>query len=738
MQKNVVNAGATPLLNFVGNSCSTAMNALQTVGVANLCNGVDPPGAETPGHLHAIPNPTPIPESSYPSVDAGQRAKAKICDAANQQDCSKVPACTGENPKQGGLASCAVTTIDHFTTSFNWSQKNFSAIWLRGWWYLLRDSALTDIQSGGLSMVTGGGYTRSDVAYGYWSLSQRNLFVGNTQKIPAGGLVPANPAASNAGPFNPYALHCNYSPSFCVSEADGISFQLETFNAQRLLNIYDGPSFEDSDAFADVHTTAISTLDECKPNNNNPGSCSGLKWSAAYNSGVLQAPDPANSSKKNCVLPNAAIAWKQPNGFYYPPAFNSRNLSFTNVDIRHFVVQPLWQPQSFIQDDTAVKNTYCTWEPGMFNSFTDVDRQTELTDLDGSLTGLLSQTTQSGHKEPSISITNDPFFVAPVETPECASNVPQLPGTVVTSPYEYNTTVVYPVCSAGATGCGTKWGRDCTRQACYGVPLYRQTLTDKEYSTWQSDPTQRPSIRMMGQEIFQRSNLTLNHAHYYIDTTLSAADQPAPIKNVFAPGGRYMIFVLYAKPSLRQKYSLYIGKVDEADGLASITAGRINANGDPYQFAPGGDWIKDKTYSPTTGLLEFTVDLSGQQTEFEKDRTNFCQPKSYCSYKEGEDGKPGECGCAPGSSCTDNSVCSWGVQDIECPTTGCYGLQLTLPATFEAKSQPDLPPTPIRFSDLAEQGDAYFKNVSFLNVDKEIAGECHYENPPLVQGFKWP
>ena len=44
-----------------------------------------------------------------------------------------------------------------------------------------------------------------------------------------------------------------------------------------------------------------------------------------------------------CYLPNAAIAWKQPNGFYYPPAFHSRNLYFDqDVDIRHFVVEPLF------------------------------------------------------------------------------------------------------------------------------------------------------------------------------------------------------------------------------------------------------------------------------------------------------------------------------------------------------------------------------------------------------------
>ena len=47
-----------------------------------------------------------------------------------------------------------------------------------------------------------------------------------------------------------------------------------------------------------------------------------------------------------CYLPNAAIAWKQPNGFYYPPAFHSQNLMFQQQPtglIRHFLIEPLFR-----------------------------------------------------------------------------------------------------------------------------------------------------------------------------------------------------------------------------------------------------------------------------------------------------------------------------------------------------------------------------------------------------------
>ena len=43
-----------------------------------------------------------------------------------------------------------------------------------------------------------------------------------------------------------------------------------------------------------------------------------------------------------CYLPNAAIAWKQSNGFYYPPAFHSTNLFFNYVAIRHYLIEPLF------------------------------------------------------------------------------------------------------------------------------------------------------------------------------------------------------------------------------------------------------------------------------------------------------------------------------------------------------------------------------------------------------------
>jgi hypothetical protein len=57
------------------------------------------------------------------------------------------------------------------------------------------------------------------------------------------------------------------------------------------------------------------------------------------------------------------------------------------VEFRHFVIEPLFQPGTFTTDPVDAQKRYCTWNDTMFAGFTDIDRQTELNDDDGSLTG---------------------------------------------------------------------------------------------------------------------------------------------------------------------------------------------------------------------------------------------------------------------------------------------------------------------------------------------------------------
>jgi hypothetical protein len=271
MQKAPGLAGATPILNFNGNSCTSAMFSIVTVGQTAQCNGAKfGKGNSSNDALISVLNPAPPATDDFPKENGNLRAKTTVCNDVNG-DCSKAIPCTGQNAKE---ATCVASVINRYTTSFNWAETNFSALFLRGWWYLVQDSAITDVQNGGITFVSGGGYSRSDAAQGFWSVLKNSILAGNTQPNNSKG-HPDNPAASNAGPFNPDSLNpagdqaCKYidshGASFCASAQHGIIFLNTGFaNNQRLFNIYDGPAAEYNNIYSDIHITDLGTVDDCR------------------------------------------------------------------------------------------------------------------------------------------------------------------------------------------------------------------------------------------------------------------------------------------------------------------------------------------------------------------------------------------------------------------------------------------------------------------------------------------
>ena len=556
--------GATPLKSFYKNYCSSAQNSFETVGEISQCLHVSPPTVpQSSGEIIAVKSISPPPvapaadDSYYPRF-LGNRIPI-MCPNGN---CTTAHACNNQNPD-----NCAVTVLDHFTTAFNWAEQNFSAIWLRTNWYLLTDSVISDVQTGGLTFVSGGDYTRSSLPEGNWDLASNSLFVGQTQ--------PTNSYAYDIGPFNTTSnLKCQNFGDACVDVDDGgIVFPLTNFGTgQRMFNIYDGPVYQDSNGYLN-----ISTARGCNATNG-----------CIYNSVQGVRRNPADGSS---YLPNAAIGWKQSNGFYYPPAFHSSNLLFNDVDIRHYVIAPLFQRGTYLTDLTAVQHDYASkTSTAFFKNFTDIDRQTELNDDDGSLTGLINN---NGTTNPeTISVNQDPFFNAPVATTECDSNLNVAPKaacsapstsmptpTARTSPYDYVTTVIYPACAVTTTtdsacgswptqqpptyvmgppavgnnpngtryaqyqnqlGRGGTWSKDCGGPFCYGVKFYRQFLTgtdggkppalpsasSREWNEWYTagcattpSGCDWPFDRMAGGALWQRSVLTANNGTYFIDTT---------------------------------------------------------------------------------------------------------------------------------------------------------------------------------------------------------------------------
>jgi len=470
-----------------------------------------------------------------------------------------------------------------------------------------------------------------------------------------------------------------------------------------------------------------------------------------------------------CYLPNAAIGWKQPNGFFYPPAFHSTNLFFDNVDIRHLVIEPQFIPGTFktlnTNDFEVVKDLYCTWNPAMFDNFSGIDRQTELSDDDGSLTGL----------QETISVNEDTFFNAPVEAIECDSDA-----TAKTSPYDYVTTVVYPECAAvgSTTSCladrSQPWDSSCSNQDCYGVPLYRQYLTKGEQAGLAQE------IRMAGMNLSQRSNLTANNGLYYIDTSVGTSRQaqnvgcqknpaitvpvdctnPSNIAkivkdfpnnvtdpdsavlvqracncdlNVFRKGQTYYIFFLYAKPTTSQTYQIYVGPgFNLKNDVTMVHADIFHTKQLSFNSEAFPDGIWERSYN--SGILTVTVDMNHFGNEFVNTKADLCKPRTCCTWNS--DNSTCECNAelndptsplynpALYTECTEKtgtgqrSICSWAGNDIDCPLDGCFGFSFKLPGGFATEPTPD--PRPVT---------ACFPNNSVWNVpwvfaDDNLAGTC--------------
>lgn len=753
MQKGLDRAATTPLKLFRGNYCTTAMNSFNTVGQTDNCLGL--------AELGPVPNPlvpAPPAETYYPITLTGGGGRFPTrCD--DGVDCSTVAKCSNGDP-----SNCMVTVLDRYTSAFHWAQVNFSAIWLRPQWYLVINSVLSDVQGPGLSFVTGGDYTGSNFIPGQWMLARKNVFIGNTQEN--------NPYASNAGPFSPGGLACDDgNTDRCYSWEEGISMPLNPFsNFQRLFSIYDGPAYQETNAYLDITTTAITDCHAPNPNQQ----CNSSKWMYGKVMGMRRIGS-------ECYLPNAAIGWKQPNGFYYPPAFHSTNLFFDNVAIRHFVTEPLFEPGTFKTTTKLEKlqELYCTWNPAMFEGFTGIDRQTELDDDDGSLTGLVK----------TISVNEDTFFDAPVETIECDSDE-----TVKTSPYDYVTTVVYPDCAKGGSpnSCladpEQPWNSDCANQKCYGVPLFRQLLNEGEAKGLPQE------IRMAGMDFFQRSNLTVNRGLYYVDTNVGTRKQAEgvyckqsphvlepidctdPINigktigdfknnapndtvkkqkacdcnlNVFRGGQTYNVFFLYAKPETRQTYEIYVGETG-FDKLTDVKMVRVDISGGNALPIASKDfpvgWSRD--YDPGSGILTVTADLTAFKDEFVKVKKDLCQPESFCSW----DGA--KCGCnealndktsplynpALYQDCIEETgtekrtICSWAGNDIDCPDGLCFGFSFRLPDGFMADGV-DRRLDPIPFQEDMD----YDWCVDWKRADEDLAGtRCHYtpSEPPIPQYCK--
>lgn len=114
---DLTQAGITPLMKFVGNSCTTAQNSFITIGDTAECDlGAAP---QIPPIINPLapdfPQDTttqafsPAADAYYPKVPSGGSRAATEC-TDPKQFCGKVTQCGTSN-----TASCMITDIDHYT-----------------------------------------------------------------------------------------------------------------------------------------------------------------------------------------------------------------------------------------------------------------------------------------------------------------------------------------------------------------------------------------------------------------------------------------------------------------------------------------------------------------------------------------------------------------------------------------------------------------------------------------------
>lgn len=696
---NQAGARQAPFKIFRGNGCSTAAYALMTERESlqpqtsnfNFIPSQAPPGSN-PLPVDVAANPYTLAPADLPVVSSNFYGikYAKIGD--------RNPNCTsgyspGETDKNN--IYCLATVLDRFTTSFNWAQVNFGSVWLRPWSYVFINSAMTDQLFGGLGFVSGGSWDQ--VLNQQLDIVKDSIFVGSVS--------PLDPYAGQNGPNMKHALCSNSSGQpypFCYFKKNGTGLYMGGFNPKRMLTIYDGPFFSDGNIFTQLITSNQRVLPQPKLPSFAPDT-------TIYNSTNQPASPQINSATPTTyyTLIDAAIGWKQPNGFYYPPVFAFRNSGFETNSERHNVID---QNIAYVSGQLwGTPITKMTVDMGM----TPIDSTTILNDLDGSLNGMVPST---GGKRTS-GLSNNSFYDAPFTVAQCNSLGTQ------TIPQDFVTTVVAQLqssVSSTPTYTNTLW-----MEAHPAVAVYRQLKTASTDDSCSINaqvcgtteiisgiPTSIPCCRrsslFMGAGIGAAPGLTMNNGSYYIDTnTSNQLGTPGAGFSLasFVGNTTYAFYNLYATSNTKTTYQVYVGA-----NLGSFTGKWIRVH--PHTQSSGAIQVSlaainlgVTSYNNTTGILTVTLDNSKVASDYAfpttlKAQTAACFPSNLCQIDTTVIAPPTpQCTVSEEFSLVGlrnsmKEICNYwatrttaqsasGVYLNDCPRGGCIGFSFTLPQNFK-------------------------------------------------------
>jgi hypothetical protein len=679
-----------PLKRFRGNSCSTAGYGLstqidyQTVPPSGVLGGtpVANPYAAQVAAMAPLVEDNFLPMNFVPSGNLD-------------------PICAPSNHAADNSAGCSTTIIDRFTTSFNWAETNFGSVWLRPGNFLFLNSAITDQLYGGLVFVTGGSPEQA---------LPRNLMIAKNSVFAGSSRQPNDLFGSRTGPsMDPN--QCN--GEYCAFPADGTILYMGAFQPKRLLSIYDGPFFSDGNVFQGTESFTCNPWD-------GGASCGIYKDTNQPLCGTPNGQNP-NQADPSCVIPStnnpaecgvtdrpkmlvidAAIGWKQPNGFYYPPTFAFRNSNFVGATERHNVMD---QYRTYVKAVVPGGMNICAplRDPTNFGGVTPIDFTTILNDLDGTLNGVVPS---QGASLRSNGISRNYFHKAPNQAPQCSSF-----GTD-TAPFEMVTSVAARLSGAptATTSVDFTWMGQLPM-----VPIYRQLKTADAADACPSNPAicnganlgcPRGSF-MMGASNGQAPALTTNHGVYFIDTSTtesaSCIDRQSYQISSFEANKSYVLYHLFATSATSVTYQLYVGEnfvpATNAQWVrVQVHKGNLNMEVDPSTVALGQVRFGAKDGLPP-GILQATLDNATVAEEYQFSAVPAgvqCQPRDICSPQNGK------CVLASafpeaGLSSVVGDVCNFwatrttgmqadGVFLSDCPTNGCIGLAFTIPAGFAANT----------------------------------------------------
>jgi hypothetical protein len=733
-----------PLKRFRGNSCSTAAYGLTTQ--------VNLPG--TPGVFKfatAVPNPYIVHQDMLP-VAADNFMPKNFVKPGNPD----YPVCLPSEFEVQNSDGCSTTIIDRFTTSFNWSEATSGSVWLRPGNFLFLNSAITDQLYGGLAFVTGG--SPEQALPRNLMLTRNSVFVGSTR--------PDDRFAGRTGPDTSAAgVSCN--TDFCAGPKSGFLIYAGGHQPKRLLTIYDGPFFSEGSVF---QNTAPFTCDPWKIGSTGCGI-----YSTTYQPLCGSATN-KNRADASCVVSSknnpsacgaagdpkmlvidAGVGWKQPNGFYYPPAFAFRKTNFAGSTERHNVFD---QNRTYVQGAPPGTTIICQPLP-KFGGLTPIDFTTILNDLDGTLNGMIPDPAKTESRITN-GLSRNSFYNAPHQVPECSSF-----GTD-TSPFGYVSSVLAKLVDVPAPGykaVDPEWTWiDKDHKPAPMIPIYRQLKVDEGEACKDvpaicsgSKPGCQRGSFMMGANNGQAPALTVNHGIYYIDT---AQDQTTGCVSTnelfrlpkFEQRTTYMLYQLYATKTTQVTYQVYVGEdfAPDRDGQwVRVHAHKGNRAMEVTASAPLGKPRFGKADGLPPGMLEVTLDNSqpGIAKDFDfgtVDPEVQCQPRDICSPD------PGSTQCTLAGNLTEQGplkgllndlkqVCEFwatrstgqtkdGVFLSDCPANGCIGFAFTLPQGFAPKSYTD--------SGAAGLVKTYPTNESPWNVPlKAVDARCATSEVPLI---KWP